>query len=155
MAVSYPDLIGEYVAKPERYFTNGVQYAGYFRPAQIGLGQVGHFYLFLQNTLNVPVAVELNIGVPKSGGFLRGGKEVLEVGASKITAPLDSAAVGMVTLPVTPTEHAKAGEYSLSIEVKASPEGRGERIRPCPASCTIKRIAIFIAPCAAKVKVLY
>src|SRR3712207_1871315 len=124
MAVSYPDLIGEYVAKPERYFTNGVQYAGYFEPPQIGLGQVTNLYLFLQNTLNVPMAVELNVTVPKSGGFLRGSKEMLVVGASKITAPLDSAAVGMVTLPVTSTEHAQEGEYSLTIEVKASPQGK-------------------------------
>jgi hypothetical protein len=138
MAVSYPDLIGEYVAKPERYFTNGVQFAGYFQPAQIGLGQGAHFYLFLQNTLNVPVAVELNIGVPKSGGFLRSGKEVLAVGASKITAPLDSAAVGMLTLPVTLTEHAKEGEYALTVEVKASPEGRGERIRPSKSTSQLE-----------------
>src|SRR4026209_2694472 len=105
MAVSYPDLIGEYVANPDRYFTNGVQYAGYFDPAQIDQGQVAHLYLFLKNTLNIPMAVELNLAVPKSGGFLRSGKEVLEIGNSKIAARLEEAEVGMVTVPVTTTEH--------------------------------------------------
>lgn len=135
MAVSYPDIIGEYVAKPERYAAGGLQYAGYFEPAQIGLGQVAHLYLFLQNTLNVPLAVELSVSTPKSGGFLRGGKEMLAIGEPEIKARLEEAEVGILTLPVTTTEHTGAGEYSLSVEVKATPEGKGQRVRP-PKSAT-------------------
>jgi hypothetical protein len=130
MAVSYSDAIGEHIAAKERFFSGGLQYAGYFAPDQIAPGQVTHFYFFLQNVLNVPLAVTIRINPPQTG-FFRGNKPILEIDSSEIELNLAAAEAGLLTIPVTTTEHARnEGDYSLTLEVKATPKGRGDRIRP-------------------------
>lgn len=129
MAVSYPDVIGEYVDTPERFATGGLQYAGYFDPATIAPGQVAHLYVFLQNTLNVPIDVNFKITPPQTGGFLKSKNPILEIGTEDISLTLADAEVDLLTLPVTTTEYAENGEHSLTIEAKVSAQGKSERVR--------------------------
>lgn len=133
MAISYPDAIGEHIDAQERYFTGGLQYAGYFSPASMAPGQIAHLYLFLQNVLNVPMTAGVKINPPQTG-FLRGGKPLLEVGKIEIETQLGAAEAGLLTIPVTTTEHAGDGTLSLTVEVKATTKDKGDRIRPAKSS---------------------
>jgi hypothetical protein len=136
MAVSYPDVIGEYIDNPERFETGGVQYAGYFEPAKIAPEQVANLFLFLQNTLNVPLTVNIKAGLPQTGGLFGGGKPVLKVLEPIFQLKLAGAEAGLLTLPVT-TEHIKEGEQALTLEFKVSNEGRGQTIRPAQAQSNL------------------
>ncbi len=130
MTVAYPDIIGEYVDNPERFETSGVQYAGYFDPASIAPEQVSNFYLFLQNTLNVPLTVMLKADLSQTSGLFGGGRPVLKVMEPVVQLKLASAEAGLLTWPVTTNPQAKAGEYPLNIEMKVAGENRGQRVRP-------------------------
>lgn len=139
MAVSYPDAIGNYIASPRRFVTGGLQYVGHFEPAKITPGQVTHLHLFLQNNVNVPLTANLKINVPQSRGFLRGGKDLLAVGAPSLEVTLAAGEAGRLTLPVTTTEHTVSGKHSLRLEVKANSEGRAERVRPPKSKSVLGR----------------
>ena len=130
MAVSYPDVIGDYIDSPQRYNTGGLQYAGYFEPATIAPEQVANLYIFLQNTLDVPLKVLINVVVPQSGGFLRAKKPMFEVEKAQIKLSLAAAEVGLLSLPVTTSSDVESGQHSVVIEPKVSSEGRGTRVRP-------------------------
>jgi hypothetical protein len=132
MTVSFPDIIGEYIDNPERFETGGVQYTGYFEPAKIAPEQVANLFLFLQNTLNTPLKINIKAGLPQTGGLFGGGKPVLKVLEPIFQLQLAGAEAGMLTLPVT-TEHVKEGEQALTLEFKVTNEGRGQTIRPAQA----------------------
>ena len=124
MAVLLPDVIGEYIGEPVRYQTGGIQYAGYFEPVEIAPEQVAHLFLFLQNTFNAPVAVGLKLNIPQTGGLFRGGRPMLMVQEPLIQLKLASAEAGLLTLPVTTTEHIQEGEHLLTLEVKVATQGK-------------------------------
>lgn len=129
MAVLLPDVIGEYIDEPVRYQTDGIQYAGYFEPDQIAPEQVSHLFLFLQNTLNAPVGLYLKVNIPQTGGLFRGGRPMLMIQDPIIQFKLASAEVGLLTLPVTTTEHVQEGEHLLTLELKGVTQGKPDRIR--------------------------
>lgn len=130
MAVSYPDIIGEYTDNPERFETGGLQYAGYFEPAKIAPEQVANLFLFLQNTLNVPLSVIVKTEPPQTGGLFGGGKPMLTVQEPQFQLKLARAEAGLLTLPVTTTGNVKEGAHNFSLELKVTSEGRGQTIRP-------------------------
>jgi len=130
MAVILPDVIGEYVDAPERFETGGVQYAGYFDPAEIAPEQITHFFLFLQNTFNAPVAINIKVNLPSTGGLFRSGRPLLKVQEPIIQLEMAQAEAGLLTLPVITTEHIQEGEHPLTIELKVASQGRPDRVRP-------------------------
>lgn len=127
---TFPDIIGEYMDAKERYAASGLQYAGYFDPPTISPGQVTNFFLFLQNMVNVPIEANLKIIPPQTGGFLRSKNPMLETGADEINIKLGAAEVGLLSMPVTTTEHVESGRQELGIEAKVASQGKGERVRP-------------------------
>jgi hypothetical protein len=141
MAVSYPDIIGEYFDSPERFETGGLQYAGYYESTQIAPEQVSNLYLLVQNTLNVPLEVSLKAELPQTGGLFGGGKPMLKVIEPLLQLKLASAEAGLLTLPVTTTSQIKEGEYTLNLEIKVTGE-RGQRIRPAQSQSKLERTLI-------------
>ena len=130
MADIFPDIMGEYINDPERLVADGLQYGGHFDPTTVAPGQATSLYLFLQNTLNVPVNTTIQIEVPKTKGFFRGGKPILAVGDSTVQLKLAAADAGLLTIPIITTEHAQEGDHNLTLTVKTKPAGKGERVRP-------------------------
>ncbi|MBN1220451.1 MAG: hypothetical protein JXM69_16105 [Anaerolineae bacterium] len=131
MAAAYPDVIGEYLASPERYETGGVQYLGYFEPARIAPEQVANLYLFMQNVLDVPLEVIIQTTIPRVGsGLFRSGKEVLRVNKPALKLEMNEGEAGLLTIPVTTTEDTPSGEYLLALEMNVTAKGRGNRTRP-------------------------
>ena len=142
MAMSYPDIIGDYLTSTERLAFGGVHLAGYYEPDSIAPGEMTNLYLFIQNNLNVPVVGKISIDVPKTGGFLRAKHPMFAVQSSEINIELTPAEAGLLTLPVATTDHIKTGNHSLSLTVKASPTSRGTRIRPQKATCKLDTVLI-------------
>ena len=134
MADTFPDIMGEYISEPERFETGGIQYGGHFDPAMIASGQVTHLYLFLQNTLDVAVTINVQVEIPKTSGLFRGGKPILQVGDVVMRLSLKAAEAGVLTLPVSTTEHAKEGAYPLTFELKVKPSEKGNRVRPAKST---------------------
>lgn len=140
MAVALPDVIGEYIDRPERFATGGVQYAGYFEPATIAPEQVAHLYLFLQNTLDTDLTISLKINVPSSGGFLRSGRDLLEIDKPVVPLKMEAAEAGLLILPVTTTEAgAKGGSYDLVLEPRVGVKGKANRTRPARSRSQLSR----------------
>ncbi len=139
MTVSYPDIIGEYIDNPERFETGELQYTGYFEPAKIAPEQVANLFLFLQNTHNVPLTVNIKAGLPQTGGLFGGGKPTLKILEPMLQLKLASAEAGLLTLPVATTEHVKEGEQTLSLEFKVASEGRSQTIRPSQSRSKLGR----------------
>jgi hypothetical protein len=134
MALNYPDIIGDYLKSTQRFENSGLQYAGYFEPVPLVPGQVAHLFLFVQNTLNVPITANFQIEVPKSGGFFSSKKPTLHVEKTSVAVDMGQAEAGLFTLPVTTTDHTKQGDHALTIVTKVSAQGRGKRIRPKSAT---------------------
>jgi hypothetical protein len=129
--ISLPDIMGEYIVAPQRFETTGLQYAGYFEPATIAPHQVANLYLFMQNTLNVPIRVTLQPVIPQvGGGLFRSGKPAFKVGKPAVQFQLTAAEAGLLTLPVTTTEDAVAGEFELVLELKVQSGEGAQRVRP-------------------------
>ncbi len=130
MADTYPDIMGEFIDAPQRFETSGLQYAGHFDPVTVTPGIVSNLFVFLQNTLNAPLGVNLKVEVPKTGGFFRGSKPVLEVKRPVIQIKMAEGEAGLLTLPFITTESYETGKYEVVIEPKIATQGKGERIRP-------------------------
>ncbi len=130
MAVSYPDAIGEHIGTPERFETGGLQYVGYLDPAEIAPEQVSNLYLFLQNMLSVPLKANFKINAPQSGGLFRSGKALLMVETEQFELELAAGEAGLLTVPVTTTDHTEDGLHSLTLETKVSAQKGGKRVRP-------------------------
>jgi hypothetical protein len=141
MTISYPDVIGEYIDNPDRFETAGIQYTGYYEPAQIAPEQVSNLYLFVQNTVNVPLTVNVKAELPQTGGLFSGGRTMLKVMEPLFQFKLASAEAGLLTLPVTTTQHVKEGEHTLNLEFKVTGE-RGQRIRPPQSQSKLERTFI-------------
>lgn len=137
MAVSYPDAIGEHISIPERLFTGGLQYVGYFEPDKIAAGRVANLYLFLQNMLNVPLTVNLKLNLPQTS-LIRGRKPLLRTKYDQVELSLEAAEAGLLTLPVSTTQHAGDGTYSVKAELKVTTKDRGERVRPSQSSSLLE-----------------
>lgn len=137
MAVFLPDIIGEYMDAPLRYETGGVQYAGYFEPATLAPEQVANLYLFVQNTLNVPLTASLKVEVPRTKGLFSS-KPVLQVKEPGVQIQLAAAEAGLLVLPVTTTTEAEAGDYELALEVKTLLKNKGQQIRPLKAQSDLQ-----------------
>jgi len=129
--IALPDVMGEYIVAPERFETGGLQYVGYFEPAVIAPGQVANLFLFVQNTFNTPLKATLQPVIPQAGGGLfRGGKPVLKVAKPAVQIQLTPAEAGLLTLPVTTTDEAEAGEFELVLEMKVQTTEGAQRVRP-------------------------
>ena len=133
MAVSLPDVIGEYMEAPLRYETGGVQYAGYFEPATLAPEQVADLYLFVQSTLNVPLTLTLNIEVPRTKGLFSS-QPGLEVKEPALQIQL----AGLLVLPVTTTSEAEAGDYELALELKTLLKDKGQQVRPLKSQTNLQ-----------------
>ncbi len=137
MALSYPDIIGDYLTTTERLAFGGLHLAGYYEPSTISPGEVTNLYLFMQNNLNVPLNATLQFEVPKTGGFLRAKNPMLTLLSPTIEVKMTPAEAGLLTVPIATTDHVKLGEHPLTVTVKVSTGGRGQRVRPQKSKCKL------------------
>ncbi|MFQ5611028.1 MAG: hypothetical protein ACE5H9_02740 [Anaerolineae bacterium] len=137
MAIEYPDILGEQIGNLTRYDANGVQFSGEFVPTRLALGDVGKFYLYLQNCLNVPANVTVKASIPQTARFR--GHPLLTIGREQIQVELEPAAVGCLTLPLSTTEQARQGACKLGIELQVKPQGRGARVRPVQSASRLPK----------------
>lgn len=127
MATDYPDVIGEYIYAPKRYEVDGLQYVGLFLPPTVAPGQTAQLQLYLQNTLNVPLKIEIKSSVPQTGRFKA--QPLLNLGAPQINVDMGEAEVGLLTIPVATTDQTFAGEHHLGMDIKVQHSKNATQIR--------------------------
>jgi hypothetical protein len=137
MAVSYPDIIGDYLNITERFGAGGIHIAGYFAPDTVALGDVTQLFLFIQNNLNIPIEVQLKLTSPQGGGFLQKKVDLLKIRQSVINLKMTQAEAGLLTIPMTTTNLIKVGQWRVGVNVAITSKNRGERIRPTSAKCNL------------------
>jgi hypothetical protein len=138
MAVSYPDIIGDYLTSPERFGAGGIHLAGYFSPDTIALGEMAELNLFIQNNLNVPVEIQIKLALPQGGGFLQKKVDLLKVRQPLIKLKMSQAEAGLLSIPVTTTNIIKAGQWRIGVDAAITSKNRGDRVRPTSAKCLLK-----------------
>ncbi len=127
MAIDYPDIISEYLVATERYESDGVQIVPYFEPTEIPVGGTTQLVLFLQSAVDVPTEVTLKPELPQSGRFR--GSPMLAIGKPELSLTLEPAQVGILSVPMTTTPHAKEGEHQVHLNVSAKVQAQPTRIR--------------------------
>ncbi len=137
MTVSLPDIIGEYMIAPERFGTDGVQYAGYFEPKAVAPGETANLFVFLQSTVDAPLVINVAVELPRVGKLFGSGSPVLEVGEATFELKLGRAETGLLTLPVKVADQTKPKEYPLTLELKPKTDNPTQRIRLAESRSTI------------------
>lgn len=127
MATDYPDVIGEYIFAPKRLEVDGLQYVGVFSPPTVAPGETAQLRLYLQNTLNVPLKIEIRSTVPQTGRFKA--QPLLNLGAPQINVDMGEAEVGLLTIPVATTAQTFAGEHALIMDIKVQHSKNATQIR--------------------------
>lgn len=122
----YPDVIGEYITAPERFEADGLQYIATFEPPALNMGGQTNLILFLQSIVDTQLSVNLQLSIPQVGTLRT--HPVLETKKPEIDFKLAPAEVGLLIVPLTTTERAKAGTYSLGLEFKVD-SVRSNRVR--------------------------
>ncbi len=140
MPINYPDILGEYITAPIRFEIDGLQYVGQFAPSTIAPGEIATLQLFLQNTLNVPLSIELRPHIPQIGRFRT--QPVLALGDTLIELTLDEAEVGVENIPVTTTNQIVPGTFSLEIEFKVKHPKNAAQIRAPKPDNPLKSLPI-------------
>ncbi len=116
MAIDYPDILGELIDAPKRFEVDGLQYVGAFEPKQINIGETSNLQLYLQNTLNVPLTIQIRSIVPQTGRIRA--RPLLSLGSSQIELTMDKAEAGLLTIPVTTAKDVVSGNHQLGVAVK-------------------------------------
>lgn len=127
MALSYPDIIGEYVTATQRFEVNGLQYTGIFEPPAIATGATTQLHVYMQNVIDVPLKVMVKVGLPQAG-FLRG-QPMLTTSETEIELELEEAEAGRLTIPLTTTDKVAEGRHAVGLEFKVQHERGASRIR--------------------------
>jgi hypothetical protein len=140
MATDYPDIIGEYAVASNRFELDGLQYVGSFDPKTIGLGERAKLVLHLQNTLNVPLKIQIKPDVPQTGRFRA--KPMLEIGSPQIEFSMAEAEVGVLAIPVITTDQAAPGTHQFGLEFKVQHSRNATVIRKPKAKDPLKGLPL-------------
>lgn len=140
MATDYPDIIGEYVLAPKRFEVDGLQYVGRFEPETIVPGETSSLRLHVQNTLNVPLNVQIKPNVPQTGRFRT--QPLFNLGSTLIEFEMAEAEAGVLIVPITTTDQVITGTHQLGLEVKVTHSRNAEKIRKPKSKDPLKAIPI-------------
>jgi len=128
MATDYPDILGEYIDAPKRFEIDGLQYVGAFEPNQINIGETTNLQLYLQNTLNAPLTIQIRSIIPQTGRIRT--RPLLSLGSTQIELTMDKAEVGKLNIPVTTAKDVVSGNHQLGVEIK---------VRHSKSAATVRR----------------
>lgn len=124
---NYPDILG-YITGGERVNVNVVQVALAVRPRNVRAGRPFEAILMVQNASDINVDVGVNLEVPERDSKKQKGMFISK--KNRLVVGLRPAEVGYIVLPIA----CMAGtgvdnNYKLSMEVKAKPLDKPNRIR--------------------------
>jgi len=141
MATEYPDIIGEYIDANKRFEIDGLQYVGAFDPPKIKLGESSSLLLYLQNTLNVPLNIEVRLNVPQTGRFKT--HPLFSLKNAEISLTLQEAEAGVLVVPVTTTDKIIPGTHQLGVEFKVQHSKNAQEIRHPKENPTLKALPFY------------
>ncbi len=136
---TYPDILNEYVDASERYEVDGLQFVAYVDPAAITPGEGAAVFLYLQNTLDTPLEIELKVHPPTVGRFRP--QSILRFEKEVYTRRLPETEVGIWGIPFTITT-VSPGKHTLELEIKVSHPKDARKIREPKMENPLKTLPI-------------
>lgn len=137
MNIEYPDILSEHVAAQNRLENNGLQFVCQLEPDTVAPGELTTLTIYLQNSLDVPLQVNIHVHDPSSQKPRRRGRtgqlpRLVEVTLfeSDVSLVVEPAEMGLLRIPLQIDPATEQGEYSVRCSLAATPQGRGTRIRP-------------------------
>ena len=123
---NYPDLLG-YVTDGQRMIVDIVEMAMTIPQKTVRAGTPFEVVLFLQNTADVSVVVNVTMHLPKTDK----NKEPKRFRAKKsnMTSLMRPAEVGYLRLPILAHPKTAVGEYQLMLEVDITPSSKPQIVR--------------------------
>lgn len=130
MAIEYPDVMNDVTDARQRYESGAVQYLAWFSPPQTSPGSAPNLILVVQSVMDVPVRVQIRLGLPEVDRKLKNLPQPLfNLFQPEIGLTLESGEVIKLTVPVYVQKHVPAGAYPFAVAIRSAPGEQGERIR--------------------------
>jgi hypothetical protein len=143
MAFEYPDVMNDVLDAGQRFANGPVQYLGAVPARPVPAGWVFETNVVLQNVMEVPVKVGVQVVLPQLSRRLRRlSQPLFEVYRSDIHLTLGAGEVGELVLPIQVHAHVPPGEYQFALEVESEAEEEGRRVRPEKAERRVGEIMI-------------
>lgn len=136
---SYPDILNEYIDASTRFEIDGLQYVALFSPPTISPGNTTTLDLYLQNTLDVSLKVEIEPKLPQLGRLRS--RPILKMSADHYLIELDPVEVGILSIPVT-TDAVAPGLHMLELTFKILHDKEALKVRSSKAQNPLKSLAI-------------
>ncbi len=114
---TYPDILNEYVDASDRYEVDGLQYTVSIEPTAVMPGDAATLFLYLQNTLDTSLDIEIKVR-PPTVGRLRP-QPVLRFEKDIYTHRLPETEVGILGIPFA-IATVSPGKHTLELEIKVS-----------------------------------
>jgi hypothetical protein len=131
MPFEYPDVMNDVVDARERYESDAVQFLAYLPRSPIPAGAIAEIKLVLQNIVDVPIDVGIQVELPGLDRKLRRLPQPLfQVFETSIQLSLANGEVAELIIPIHVQPHVPPAEYSFGIRVVAEPQQEGLRVRP-------------------------
>jgi hypothetical protein len=130
MPFEYPDLMNDIVDARHRYESNAVQFLADLPSSPISAGGIAEIRLVLQNIMDVPIDVSIQVNLPELDRKLRRLPQPLfQVFETSIRLALSNGEVAELTIPIHVQTQVPPAEYPFGIRVMAEPQQEGMRVR--------------------------
>jgi hypothetical protein len=123
----YPDVLG-YITDVPPHTVGGVQVALALRPGVVRAGRHMEVIMLIQNTVDAPVDIAVELQAPEKDAAGKKGRFV--AGKARLVVGVEAAEVGYVMLPVsTMPDTAVSEDYTLGMEIKVKQLKKGTTVR--------------------------
>lgn len=122
---SYPDILNEYIDASTRFEIDGLQYVIESPPA-FDPGTTASLKLYLQNTLDVALKIEITPKLPQIGRLRS--RPILKMDTPQYLLTLNPVEVGILSIPFT-TDAVAPGTHILELDFKIQHEKEALKVR--------------------------
>ncbi len=136
---SYPDILSEYIDASTRSEIDGLQYVAQVSPPRFDPGTLSTLKLYLQNTLDVTLKVEITPKLPQLGRLRA--RPVLKMSAPRYLIELNPVEVGILSIPIT-TDAIAPGSHILELDFKIQHAKEALKVRTPKAQDPLKSLPI-------------
>ena len=143
MTLEYPDVMNDLTDARRRFQSGSVQYLAEFVPGVVSVSDVARLVLTLQNSVDAPTRVRINLSLPRARGKLRRITQTpFEVAERVIRLTLQGGEVGQLTMPVRIHSLVPPDRYRFTVRVEAETGPDAARVRPDSSQNQIKGLRI-------------
>jgi hypothetical protein len=127
-ALNFPDVLG-YLTGGQRANLQWLHVATALRPREVRAGRAFEMLLLIQNVSDLELEVSATLRLPEKDS--KGQKGRFLTKAERLIVKLESAGVGLITLPVSTLPDTSPSDYKIGMELKITPlsKDKPQRVR--------------------------